>query len=137
VKFVQALRLEAEGIMRESKDKFVPIDLGALKSSGKVEPVKITGSEISVLLAFGDSSAPYALAVHEHPSEHSPPTWRGHGVGSPVKPLFAWMPSATLSKAYGAGINWSKPGTGAKYLEKPMVTAIEGMASRIAARVRL
>lgn len=60
-----ALRLEGEQIMTRSKREFVPVDLGALRSSGHVqEPVR-SGRDVSVTLAYGGPAAPYAVVQHE------------------------------------------------------------------------
>ncbi len=108
----RALREEAEEVMTKSKEHFVPIDLGNLKSSGHVDPVKRRGAAISVQLNYGGPAAAYALAVHEHPSAHSPPTWEG-------KTIFEAGPG----------------GRGTKYLERPMMQAIPGMDRRLAGRI--
>lgn len=105
----RALREEAEEIMRQSKNKFVPIDNGALKGSGFVNDVVRKGKNISVVLGFGGDAEAYALAVHEHPSAHSPRSW-------------------------GSGpVNFKRGGP--KYLEKPINKAVPGMDNRIAKRV--
>lgn len=117
----QALRIEAEDVMTKSKQRYVPVDLNALRSSGHVKPVQRRGKDLSVTMAFGGPSAPYALAVHEHPSRHSPPAWRGK------------RPEQILS------VRQRKPwvlspggGRGPKYLERPLKRAIPGMGFRIA-----
>jgi hypothetical protein len=106
----RALRQEAEAIMTRSKREFVPVDLGVLRSSGHVQDVQRSGRDVSVTLAFGGAAEAYALAVHEHPSEHSPPSW-------------------------GGDVSFSPGGRGPKYLERPMREAIPGMADRIGERV--
>lgn len=108
-----AITLEAERIVTTAKQDYVPVDLGPLRASGHVEPPKRAGrlglgKDIEVSMSFGGSSAPYALAVHEHPSEHSPPTWQGKA------------------------IVFSPPGRGPKYLEIPFRLARTGMAARLA-----
>lgn len=108
----RALREEAEEVMTKSKEFFVPIDLANLKDTGKVDPVQRRGTELSVKLGYGDTSVAYALAVHEHPSAHSPPTWEG-------KTIFEAGPG----------------GRGSKYLERPMMQAIPGMDRRLAGRI--
>ena len=72
-----ALEIEAELIMTESKTRFVPVDTGTLKSSGRVEAPEIRKNEVSVTLGYGGAASAYALAIHEHPSGHSPPSWSG------------------------------------------------------------
>ncbi len=56
---------EAEKIIGEAKEKHVPVDLGALRSSGFVEDPKTKGRRTSVRLGFGGPAAKYALIVHE------------------------------------------------------------------------
>ena len=108
----RALYLEAELIMTDSKQRYVPVDLGTLRSSGHVQRPVRNGREISVSMVYGGPAAAYALAIHEHPSDASPPSWRG-------KPT----------------LDFSVPGTGTKYLERPMNAALNGMAERIARRI--
>lgn len=119
----RALREEAEQIMRRSKEEFVPVNLGALRGSGKVGNVRRKGKELEVNLTFGDASAPYALAVHEHPSKHSPPSWRG----KPIEGIHSVR----------TGEPWSLDGRGPKYLERPLNEATAGMAKRLAGRLEL
>lgn len=63
-----ALFREGEGIMGDSKEKFVPVVTGNLKSSGHVQLPKITSRGASVELGYGGSAAAYALQVHENPN---------------------------------------------------------------------
>lgn len=117
----RALRIEAEEIMTRSKQEYVPVDLNALRSSGHVKPVERRGKELSVTLAFGGPAAPYALSVHEHPSRHSPPSWRGK---RPEQIL-----SVRQRRPWVLSIGG---GRGPKYLDRPMRRAIPGMGDRIA-----
>lgn len=111
----QALNVEAEEIMTISKRDYVPVDLGALRSSGKVESVKRVGTEVSVSMQYGDTAAPYALTVHEHGGDmaRDPPSWRGTQV--------TFHPS----------------GRGPKYLEIPLMQRVAGMAQRVANKLKL
>jgi len=63
-----ALFREGESIMGDSKEKFVPVVTGNLKSSGHVQPPKITSNGASVELGYGGPAAAYALNVHENPN---------------------------------------------------------------------
>jgi len=63
-----ALFREGESIMGDSKEKFVPVVTGNLKSSGHVQLPKITPRGASVELGFGGPAAAYALTVHENPN---------------------------------------------------------------------
>lgn len=103
-----ALRLEGERVMKDSKTNYVPVAEGVLRSTGYVgDPVR-KGDDVSVSLTYGGAAAPYATALHEHPSESSPPTWEGKA------------------------LVFTKEGTGPKYLEIPLKNAIPGMADRMA-----
>lgn len=115
-KLEAALRVEAELIMTSSKRDFVPVDLGTLRSSGFVNDVTRSGPDnrdLSITLGYGGAAEAYAIAVHEHPSASSPSTWEGKE------------------------IKFNPEGRGPKYLEKPLMQAIDGMTQRIADRVKL
>lgn len=108
-----ALRLEGERVMKDSKQNYVPVAEGVLRSTGFVaDPVR-KGDDVSVSLTYGGAAAPYATALHEHPSEASPPTWEGKA------------------------LVFTKEGTGPKYLEIPLKNAIPGMADRMAKTLEL
>lgn len=107
VRIERALRTEAELIMTESKQKFVPVDDNFLRSSGHVQPAKTEGRETSVVMAYGGVSAPYALAVHEHPSRHSPRSWQGKRIQDIL--------------SVRGRVPWNvQEGKGPKYLDRPM-----------------
>lgn len=106
----KVLRREAELIMTKSKQDYAPVDLGMLKSSGHVGQPQHVGQDVTVTMSYGGAAAAYALAIHEHPSPHDPPSWRGKQI------VF----SPELGGEHGV-----------KYLEKPMNAAIPGMAVRI------
>jgi hypothetical protein len=68
----QAVFGTATAVLNESK-KLVPVDTEALKSSGRVENMKISSSEVSVEITYGGPAAKYAFIVHEDMSaNHSP-----------------------------------------------------------------
>lgn len=60
---------EGEETIAESKPD-VPVDTGALRSSGYVALPKQTGSRVEVRCGYGGSAAGYALAVHENLEAH-------------------------------------------------------------------
>ena len=99
--------------MTKSKRDFVPVDLGNLRSSGHVEDPEFTRASVSVRLVYGGPSAPYALAVHEHPSDSSPPSWRE------------------------GDVEFHPSGRGPKYLERPLLEAIPGLPVRLARRMQI
>ncbi len=111
---IRALFLEAELIMTRSKRRFVPVgDSGNLQSTGLVAKPERRGRSISVVLAYGSSATPYALAVHEQSptSPHNPPTWRGKRI------MF-------------------RQGR-AQYLRTPLMEAVPTLAKKIAARINM
>jgi hypothetical protein len=109
----KALREEAETVMATSKRDFVPRKEGTLRASGFVSDVTHSGLDAEVTLAYGGAASAYAIAVHETPSEHDPPSWRGKSV------------------------TFNPAGHGAKYLERPLMDAVGGMADRIAKKIEL
>ena len=111
-----AMEQEAMKIVRVAKDR-VPQRDGELKRSIKHHDAEISGGSVSVTISAGDNlSAPYALAVHEHLSKHSPPSWRH------------------LSPSQ---INWNIPGTGPKYLENPLHEAEPNLCENLSRRLDL
>lgn len=108
-----ALYRQAQKIMANSKERYVPVDLGTLKSSGKVHPPQYVGRSVSVELSYGDAASAYALAIHEHPSKHSPPSWQG------------------------VQVKFSPSGTGVKYLERPLMAAIPTLPQELARDLNL
>jgi hypothetical protein len=119
-----ALMREAIGVMAESQQVVPELD-GDLGESGEIIVEKIgsggiigvggalTGIAHRIFLSYGRTKAQdYAQAVHEHPSYHSPPSWQGKV------------------------INWTKPGTGPKFLERPLRQRQRGMAGRISRLIR-
>ncbi len=103
------LNLEAELIMTKAK-KLTPVDQGPLRSSGHVKKPVITRNKATVVLGFGGAASAYALAVHEHPSRQSPPSWRG-------------------------GVSFTSGGP--KYLERPVKEARKGFGRRVARHLDL
>lgn len=67
----RALRMEHEEIMTKAKAR-TPVETGALRGSGRVEPSEIQGSQIVSRGGFGGAAAPYAVYVHENLAAHHP-----------------------------------------------------------------
>jgi hypothetical protein len=110
-----ALYAEAEEIMGDSKEFYVPVEHGALRNSGFVKMPEFNDKDVSVKLGFGGVAKAYAIAVHEHLSESSPRSWqKAEAAGRPVR---------------------FSPG-GPKYLERPMLERAKTLASRIAGRLK-
>lgn len=91
----------AELIMEDSQANYVPVapDGGALQATGKVTPMPFVSPRmVEVILSYGGGiTSAYAIAIHERP-DFDPPTWMGK-----------------------VDLNWTKPGTGPKYLELPVM----------------
>ena len=98
---------EANYILTDSKQNFVPVDLSTLSNSGFVTLPEWNGNSLSVTIGFGGAAAKYAIVVHEHPSEMDPPSWQGKV------------------------ITFKPQGRGPKYLEIPLKNAMPGMLERI------
>lgn len=90
----------ANTIMTDAKENYVPHDKGLLAASGAVDVPIVLPGFISVRMHFGGPSEPYALAIHEHLSEHSPPSWQ-------------------VAEESGSGVHFSHGGP--KYLERPVM----------------
>jgi hypothetical protein len=84
---------------------------GNLRASADVE-MHFDGDEVVAEISFGGPSAPYAVVVHEHPSDISPPSWQGKV------------------------INWHPSGTGPKYLEKALQGAKATLGRDLVAGLR-
>lgn len=64
-----------------------------------------SGTDVEVRVVAGGPEFPYAVAVHEHPSLHDPPSWRGKSVH------------------FTTG--------GPKFLERPFKEAVEGLRTNL------
>lgn len=106
----QALYTEAELLLTRSKP-ITPRRHGALRASGFVTTPVILGRWVTVTVGYGGVTAPYAWIVHERPDPRV--------VGGKKVP-----------------VRWTTPGTGNKYLEKPLQELKRSMNRRIANRVR-
>lgn len=68
-------------VMEDAKENYVPVDKTWLRDSGHVGDVIQGVGGLQVSLSFGDGpTAPYVIAVHEHLSDWSPPSWQGKTV---------------------------------------------------------
>ena len=110
-----ALYQEAEAIMADSKENYVPVVTGALRASGHVNPPVYAGSVVSVMLGYGNSSVRYAAKTHENPR-----SGKTGGVSPKGKP-------------YAPG-TWSRVGQW-KFLELPIQKVLPVLPQRIAARM--
>jgi hypothetical protein len=113
---------EAEMIAERSRNEFVPIREGNLASTIRVESGDLSqgrnelgqftsGSAIEVRIVAGDETTPQALAIHEHPSQFSPPSWEG------------------------VNVEFQPSGRGPKFVERPLNESIGGMAERMGDKI--
>ncbi len=108
---------EAENILADSQDNYVPVETDKLRDSGEIVLIPLSGSKVvQAVVQFGRTmpSRAYALAIHEYPSRFSPPTWKS-----------------------GVTIQWTKSGTGPQYLAKPLRKARAKMSIRVAAKLKV
>ena len=94
----------ANEVMTESLNR-VPVLTGALMGTGKVQEPEEDGSSVSIKLGYGDESVGYAIYVHEALEGAHPPS-----------PDWSW----TKKVAAGGQIDWTRPGSGPKFLEGPL-----------------
>lgn len=108
-----ALYEEANAIKNESQARYVPVDTGELRQEHAFidEQASIVGGKVSIELGY---SGPYAAKVHENPR-----AGKTGGVSPSGKKYSHW---ATTGE-------W-------KFLERPILEAVPGMASRLAERIR-
>jgi hypothetical protein len=59
----------------EASQLEVPVDTGALRSSGFITQPYVFGNQVAISIVYGQAAAPYALWVHEIMEYyHEPPT---------------------------------------------------------------
>lgn len=105
------LETQADLIMSESKENYVPVRDGELMRGGMVMDAEISGDVVDVALAYGtNTSKAYAWHWHEYPDCGCPDT--------------------------SADINWSKPGTGPKYLEIPFLAQQATLSAEVNAAMQ-
>ena len=112
------LQREGNNILNDANNRYVPIETQELRDTGKVSPVTVTPTGYSVTISYGGDGSrvdEYAIAVHEHPSSSSPPSWLGKSAGQ---------------------IKWTKPGTGVKYLLNALSNNVAGLLSRMSDRYK-
>jgi hypothetical protein len=106
------MRKEADEILFQSQAMYVPVDEDVLRQSGYVDgPTRMAkGHRTTVGYAKSGPAKAYALAVHEHLSVHSPPSWKS-------------------AEASGRGVHFQRGGP--KYLELPFLKRLPFIAMRI------
>lgn len=108
---ISTLNLSGAVIIGHIGDERIPVDLAGLRNSGRSEVVK-EKKLFRLQLTYGGAAAPYAEAVHEHPSDTSPPSWRD------------------------SEVTFSPAGTGPKYLELGVQDKTDEVLEDLASAVR-
>lgn len=93
-----------------------PMMDGILRGTIETLPPKVDGKKVEVSVVAGGPSAPYAIAVHEHLSEHSPPTWQ-------------------KAEENGDGVHFQVGGP--KYLESALNDAVPALGQDVAKRFEI
>lgn len=120
------LYLFGEEVMGASK-LIVPVDTGTLEGSGHVECPElgiagnyqfdpVTAEEGVVAIGYGGPARNYALYVHE--ALEGP---------HPINPNWSW--------ARKGRVDWTRPGSGPKYLERPLREKLPDLPGRLKNRV--
>jgi hypothetical protein len=109
----EAMVEELEPVKAESMDN-TPVQFGVLKASHEIVGPEYSGSKVSAWIQVGGAAEPYAMAVHEHLSASSPPSWQA-------------------AEASGNGVHFNSGGP--KFLENAVRKAIPGFGDRVMARV--
>ena len=126
----RGLYAEAQAVMADSKENYVPVDTGVLSGSGFVKPPTVSADEISVVLGYGGPAVKYALAVHENPR-----AGKTGGLLPPTQSI-----AGILARTFGTGAytrrrkTWAKTGQW-KYLEIPVVQATDKFRAVIASAI--
>ena len=102
-----------EGVMTTAKEEYVPVDSGALRSTGTVLPPEVSGQSAKITMGFGGPAAPYALSVHENPR-----AGKTGGISPSGKPYESWARTG-----------------GWKYLETPLKAATGEIAAKMKADI--
>ena len=103
-----ALSEEAEQIGYESQNYLTPVHYGTLAGSWTQLPVRMEGNQIIQEFGYGGAASAYAMYIHE-----------------------------LLESPTGKPINWTKAGSGAKYLENPTRKAIPYLEQRVRQKLML
>ena len=131
-----ALFAEGERVMMMSKQE-APVGVdGVLRASGHVEVPKREGSRLTVRLGYGGAAKSYANVIHEGRKPGSRPPPSQALVPWVKKKLFvpeAEAASVAFVVARSIGKKGTKP---TKFLERPFMAAVPGMAGRMAERIR-
>lgn len=122
-----ALFREANAIMTAAKQDYVPVNTGALRASGVVEPPVMGMTRVSVDMGFGGPAIPYAVRQHEDLTlRHKvggpkyleiplkarlagmPAVIKGH-VDNAVRQAIQRLQKVQANVAAGRGVNWGMP----------------------------
>ena len=92
----------------------VPVKHRTLANAAFVNDPEGEGLGAAVTIGYGGAASAYAIAVHETPSKYDPPSWKGKG----------------------GNLNWSKPGTGPKFLERPFLKESKQLGPTVVKKIK-
>ena len=115
VEAANLLYARGETIALDSKQNYVPVDRSTLQNSIHAEKPVISSGQVTLRVVAGGPAADYAEAVHEHLSEHSPPSWKA-------------------AEASGSGVTFTQGGP--KYLERPFLAGTQNLGQFLADGIR-
>lgn len=109
-----ALYRRGNDVMADSVENYVPVRDGILRDSAFVDEPQVNGNDVSVALGYGGAAQAYAEPVHENPR-----AGKTGGVSPSGRPYKTWAQVG----------EW-------KYLETPLLNAVDGMVQDIADELR-
>lgn len=130
-----ALYQEAERVMAKSKSE-VPVGVsGHLRSGGFVRLPRRDATSVIVELGYGGDAADYALYVHEGtgPAVGRPPFFPPPAAFKDWARKFLGDEALAFVVARAVGRRGTAP---SKFLERPLMEAAGGMATRLARTIR-
>jgi len=110
----EAALFEVGHDIKNASVELVPVKHRTLANSAFVNDPEGEGFGAGVTIGYGGAASAYAIAVHETPSKYDPPSWKGKG----------------------GNLNWSKPGTGPKYLERPFLRKSRQLGPNILKKIK-
>lgn len=104
----KAMVYEMEQVMADSKENYVPVRTGTLRSSGFVAKPRFDGSRVVVEAGYGGAAQLYAILVHERPMRKGA-RWSPTASGAPGQRKYLQTPFLKRAPKMPENIrNWIK-----------------------------
>ena len=110
----EAALFEVGHDIKNQSVELVPVKHRTLANAAFVNDPEGEGLGAAVTIGYGGAASAYAIAVHETPSKYDPPSWKGKG----------------------GNLNWSKPGTGPKFLERPFLKESKQLGPTVVKKIK-